>query len=91
MFENRIQLYANELGPSLNRNWNDATSLIELDICDNNLTSIDNLPFDRMSRLLTLDVLCVVCVHSCAIIETCNIVDITISRQYIVVDRRQHT
>jgi Leucine-rich repeat (LRR) protein len=40
----------------LSRNWNDATSLIELDISRNQLTSIDNLPFNRMSRLVKLHV-----------------------------------
>jgi hypothetical protein len=40
----------------LNRNWNDATSLIKLDISYNRLSSIDNLPFDHMTQLVYLDV-----------------------------------
>jgi Leucine-rich repeat (LRR) protein len=61
------QLHRNQLGPSLNRNWNDATSLIELNISENGLTSIDNLPFDRMSRLVDLDV-CATFFSLCAVV-----------------------
>jgi hypothetical protein len=47
----------NDLGPRLRLNWRDATSLIELSIGANKLSSIDALPLSQMIRLLDLGVI----------------------------------
>jgi hypothetical protein len=46
----------NQLGPVLAKNWNNATSLIELDLAGNSVESTENLPLSKMTRLLELDV-----------------------------------
>jgi hypothetical protein len=49
----------------LRENWLDATSLIDLDIGSNRLSTLENLPFEKMTRLMNLSVTsllqCVVC------------------------------